>query len=154
MNKKIVNNYKNIIKNTNLINTQNISVKLANKNIANKNYNKNLLKLSNKKQLSIYIKSLDIKTRQLKKIISNWPSNKNSIIGNLRKKNDLKFINVKLYFMTLVNSCFKQIKKLETKNLILKIWIQKWIESEKEIISLIVRDNLINKSKIILYFIK
>lgn len=64
-------NYNNIIKNTNLKNTKNVSVKLVNNNISNKDYKKNLLKLSNEKQLSVFIKSLDVKNRQLKKIISN-----------------------------------------------------------------------------------
>jgi hypothetical protein len=56
---------------TNLKNTNNILVKLSNKNKSNKNYKNNLEKLSNKKQISIFIRSLEVKTRQLKKIISN-----------------------------------------------------------------------------------
>jgi hypothetical protein len=151
---KKINYLKDInLKDTNLKDTQNLSVKLENKNISNKDYKKNILKFSNKKQISIFIKSLKVKNRQLKKTISNWPSNKNSIIGNLSKNNKLKKkINVKLLLMTIINNWYKKIKNLETKNFLLKYWIYrlyKYLELDKQIKYSILKNNLINNSRII-----
>jgi len=143
-------NYNNIIKNTNLKNTKNVSVKLVNNNISNKDYKKNLLKLSNEKQLSVFIKSLDVKNRQLKKIISNWPANKNSIINNFGKNNNIKKINVHLFFINYVNNIInKKIKNLETKKFLIKEWVNQWMTLFIKTKSLILKNKLINKSKII-----
>jgi hypothetical protein len=71
--KKIKNmtNYNNNLKNSDLNKITNVSVNSANKNISNKDYKKNLLKLSNKKQISIFIEGLNVINKHLNKVILN-----------------------------------------------------------------------------------
>jgi hypothetical protein len=68
---KNMTNYNNNLKNYDLKKITNVSVNSANKNISNKDYKKNLLKLSNKKQISIFIEGLNVINKHLNKVISN-----------------------------------------------------------------------------------
>jgi hypothetical protein len=66
----LVNKIKNFKKNFNP-DIKNISfISLKNKDISNKNYKKNLLNISNKQKMSIYLKGLNVINKHLKNIIS------------------------------------------------------------------------------------
>ena len=73
-------NYKNIIEKTkkpNFKNKSNTSIKIINQNNSKKDYKNNLLKLSNKNQISIFLQALNFIQNNIKKVISTKLSKKN-----------------------------------------------------------------------------
>jgi Mitochondrial ribosomal protein (VAR1) len=152
--KKIKNmtNYNNNLKNSDLNKITNVSVNSANKNISNKDYKKNLLKLSNKKQISIFIEGLNVINKHLNKVILNWPSNKNSIIGNITKTKFLNRKNNRNLLIKKINNYFPNIKNLEVKKLLIKNLILRKKETDKSKVSIssIINNNLMPNPRIVL----